>query len=246
MALTQRIGSFLRVNRWLIVSLLALGVAVYLSSNYVHQVLAKKAVNAAPAALVPVVVARQNIPPFTPLVSGDLTVKAFVPSSVPAGAVTSTATVIGDWSSETISSGMPVVNTAVFAPKAANILAARIKPGDMAVDLPLGAANVVDGLVQPGDTISLFTTITETNHNQVTEDFLNRIKVLGVNGSLAPLSSPTTGQSLTLILALPPSDVAKLLFVEQKGTVNAVLDSPHAHTAVPTPYGTLNWQTPQP
>jgi hypothetical protein len=101
-------------------------------------------------------------------------------------------------------------------------------------------------MIQPGDTISLFTTITEKNGQQVTEDFMNDIKVLAVNGNLTPPTSPTTGQSLTLILALPPANIATLLFVEQKGPVDAVLDAPNAQTTPPKPYGTLNWQQPVP
>jgi pilus assembly protein CpaB len=138
------------------------------------------------------------------------------------------------------------VSSDVFQPQSANILAARIAPGDMATDLPLSASDAVDGLIQPGDTVSLFTTITESNGKVVTEDFMNRVKVLAVNGSMVPSSSPTPGQGETLILALPPEQIAALLFAEQKGTISAVLDAPHSTAQAPAPYGLTQWERPIP
>lgn len=242
----NRIGSFLKVNRWLIISLIVLGFAVYFSVAYVHQLMTTRASAVAPVKTVPVVIASASIPAYMPLTASDLTVESLPVGTVPPGSYSQVSDLVGQWSDEAIAAGVPVVSAQVFAPKTANILAARIHPGDMAVDLPLGASDAVDGLIDPGNTISLFTTITEKNGQQVTEDFLNDIKVLAVNGSLTPPTTPTTGQGLTLILALPPSQIVDLLFVEQKGPVEAALDAPNVHTKPPLPYGITNWQQPVP
>jgi pilus assembly protein CpaB len=247
MARSEDISSFLRANRWLIVALIALGMAVYLSTRYVQQVLA---VQASPrttnSATTDVVVARTSLPAFSVITAGNVVVEQVPVADAPPGSFTRVTQVVGKWTNESVSPGIPLVNSTVFVPQSANILAALIHPGDMAVDLPLSANDVVDGLVQPGDTVSLFATVTERNSQQATEDFLNQIHVLEVNGSLTPAANPTVGQNLTLILALPPKDIAELLFMQQKGPIYAVLDAPHVKTPVPIPFTTAQWQSPVP
>ena len=243
----ERVGSFFHVNRWLIVSLIALGAAVYLSARYVGTVL-----NAAPVQSVQapqeavIVVAAAPIGPYSVISSQDLRTETVLKADVPPGALANPASVVGRWTTTAIPAGVPVVSSSVFKPASANVLASRIHPGDMAIDLPLGANDVVDGMVQPGDTVSLFTTITERSGQQATEDFLNQVRVLAVNGSMSASQTPTVGQGLTLILALPPKQVSKLLFMEQKGAVTAVLDAPHAQTVPPSPFSTSQWQKPIP
>ncbi len=241
----ERVGSFFRINRWLIVSLVALGAAVYLSARYVQQlsVATPKSSISAPA-VTTVLVARTPLTAYTVITAAALRPESVLSSDVPPGALTSMSQAVGKWTSVPIAQGLPVVSSDVFAPQSADVLASRIHPGDMAVDLPLGANQVVDGLIEPGDTISLFTTITEKGGQQATEDFLNQVKVLAVNGSMAPPSSSTAGQNLTLILALPPKEVSELLFMQQKGPVEAVLDAPNATTTPPPPFNTSQWQSP--
>ncbi len=246
MVMRERVGSFFRVNRWLIVSLIALGAAVYLSTRYLDQILQASSSPSTPVAEATVVVARSAIPAYGTISAAEVSLERLPAADVPPGAMTSVSQVVGQWSNEAIQPGVPIVDSAVFSPKSANVLASRIQPGDMAVDVPLNASDVVDGLVEPGDNVSLFTTITEANNQQVTEDFLNNVKVLAVNGSFVPATTPTTGQNLTLILALPPQQIARLLFTQQKGPIEAVLDAPNATTVPPTPFGTLNWQKPVP
>lgn len=248
MVMKERVGSFFRVNRWLLVSLIALGAAVYVSTRYVDSVLSNAPHPGATSAVQEeaVVVVRTAVPAYEVVTAADVGIEQMPVGDVPVGAYTQVSQVVGQWTQEAIAPGLPIVSSDVFQPKSANILAARIHPGDMAVDLPLGANSVVDGLVEPGDTISLFTTITEKTGQQVTEDFLNSVKVLAVDGNLSQTTPPQAGQNLTLILALPPSQVAKLLFTQQKGAIEAVLDAPNAVTVPPKPFGTTQWEQPVP
>lgn len=248
MAGRDNVGSFFRINRWLLVSLIVLGAAVYLSARYVSETGLLRATPSATStpATMPVVAARVSLPAYSAISPVELVVEQVPVADVPPGALTAITQAKGLWTSQPVAAGVPLVSSVVFSPASANILASRIHPGDMAIDLPLGATSVVDGLVQPGDTISLFATITEKNGQQAMEDFLNQVKVLAVNGSMAPSSTPTTGQGLNLILALPPGKVAQLLFMQEKGPVEAVLDAPNAVTPPPTPYSSLNWQHPVP
>ncbi len=241
------LGSFFRVNRWLIISLVALGVAIYLSARYFSQIgLSRGSTAPTNVEEATIVVARTPLPAYSALSSTVLALEEVPVSDVPPGALTSLSAVAGKWTLEAVPQGEPLVGSAIFAPKSANILASRIRPGDMAVDLPLATTDVVDGLVEPGDTISLFATITESNGQQASEDFLNAVKVLAVNGDMAVPTTSTVGQGLTLILALPPSQVSKLLFMQQKGPIEAVLDAPNTTTIPPLPYTTNQWQHPIP
>ncbi|MCY0878469.1 MAG: Flp pilus assembly protein CpaB [Firmicutes bacterium] len=247
MSTSERVRTFFRVNRGLLLSLIALAVAVYLSATYVRQYLAVHTRSSSSVQhLVPVVVARTTIAAMTPVTPAELTVESWPASDVPPGSFSAVTQLTGSWSLEAVQPGVPVVASDVFQPKSANILAARIAPGDMATDLPLSASDAVDGLIEPGDTVSLFTTITESSGKVVTEDFMNRVKVLAVNGSMVPSSAPTPGQGETLILALPPEQIAALLFAEQKGPITAVLDAPHSTAQPPTPYGLSQWERPTP
>lgn len=243
----EHLGSFFRVNRWLVISLVALGAAVYLSTRYVSSVdVATRTTSALPARLTPVVVARVSLPAYAPITPGDLMVEELPPRDVPPGSFSGVNQVQGSWTTEALAAGVPMVSSEVFEPKTANVIAARIRPGDMAIDLPLSSTDAVDGLIQPGDTVSLFETITEKNGQQATEDFLNQIKVLAVNGSLTPTAASTAGQNLTLILALPPHQTAQLLYMQQKGPVEVALDAPNVQTPTPAPYTNSQWQTPIP
>ena len=246
MSASQRLRVFFRVNRWLLLSLIVLAAAVYVSAHYVQRLIARPTSAGAAVATVSVVVARTAIPAMAPIPASDLVVESWPTSTAPPGAYGSLSALSGAWSTEAIAPGVPLVGSETFVPKTANVLAARIAPGDMATDVSLAATATVDGLIQPGDTISLFTTITESNNKQVTEDFMNHVKVLAVNGSMTPSTTSTAGQSETLILALPPNQIAQLLFVQQKGSVTAVLDAPHSTAQAPTPYGVTQWQTPIP
>ncbi len=246
MAVDGRIGAFIRINRWLLVSLIALGFAAYFSLQYVHKL---QQVHGAKASVIPmstVVVARSVIQAMTPITANELTTESLPAASIPLGAYTTPTALAGAWSAEVVSPGIPVVASETFIPKSANIIAARIARGDMATDVPLGASNAVDGLIQPGDSVSLFTTITQSSGKSVVEDFLNRVPVLAVNGVLTPSTTSTPGQGETLILALNPAQIATLIYVQEKGTVTAVLDAPVGTTPVPLPYGVTQWETPIP
>ena len=239
------------MNRWLLLSLIALGIAAFFSLQYVNRI--EQRVRAVPSAvpMSTVVVARVTIPALTPVMPNDVTTESVPTATVPVGAYSNVAALNGTWTQEAIAPGLPLVASQVFVPKSANVVAARIAPGDMATDVPLSASEAVDGLIEPGDEVSLFTTITEATTKQtVVEDFLNRVRVLGVNGVMTPpvatAASPTAGQGETLILALNPSQIATLLYVQERGTVTAVLDAPVGTTSVPKPYGQAQWQVPIP
>ncbi len=241
-----RLRQVITVNRWLFLAVILGMVAVYISLRYVARASHRTVVGHGNVATIPVVVAATQIGAFVPLVPQDVVVKQFPQNLAPPGAISSLASISGAWTTTSVAPGMPVSQSAVFFPKTSDVLASRIASGDMAVDLPLGSANAVDGLLVPGDRVSLFTTIPESGTTSVVEDFMNNIPVLGVNGLLTPSATSTIGQGLTLILALPASRIPALLYAEQQGKLVAALDPPHSTAPIPAPYTTQMYLKPIP
>jgi pilus assembly protein CpaB len=123
-------------------------------------------------------------------------------------------------------------------------LAARISPQDMAVDVPMSSTSSIDGLIMPGDNIALFITTTNKAGQKVLADFMNDVKVLAVNGSMAPPTAPAIGQSPNLIVAMTPAKIESLLYAEQNaGGFTAALESPHTKAITPAPYSAANLQS---
>lgn len=242
----NRLRQVITVNRWLFLAVILGMVAVYLSLRFVAQVSHRAVVGHSNVATVPVVVAVGPIGAFVPLVPQDVVVKQFPQNLAPPNALSSLSSLSGAWTTASVAPGMPIGQSAVFFPKTSDVLASRIAPGDLAVDLPLGSANAVDGLVVPGDRITLFTTIPGTGTASSVEDFMNNIPVLGVNGLLTPSTTSTIGQGLTLILALPASRIPGLLYAEQQGKLVAALDPPHSTAPIPAPYTTQMYLKPVP
>lgn len=233
----DRIRQVLFVNRWLFVASLLLAGAVYASLRYVTDYMARQTA-ATTNATTPVLTVSTAMGAYVPISSADVTVKSYPTNLVPPGALTSPNQLTGAWTTEALSPGTPIVPAEIFRPTSSNIIAARISPGDMAIDLPLNAQDSVDGLILPGDHISIFTTIAGSKSTSATVDFLNNVPVLAVNGSLVPASTPTVGQGLTLILALPPRDISALIYAQQQGPLVVALDAPHSTASAPPPYNT--------
>lgn len=243
----MRITGFLRENRWLIVGVGAIAATGVLSAGYVRSAVASAHRAFTPPATTTVWVARSALPAYVPISRSDLRAQKELTATVPAGAYTSPQSLSGAWSTEAISPGMPIVPSAVFFPKSASVLAAQIGPGDLAIDIPLSSAAAVDGLISPGDAITIFVTVGPKN--PTIETFMSRVKVLAVNGSLAPVPQPAVGQNPDLIVALPPAQIERLLLAEQTaGThLSVALESPHSTApTTPTPYPTSRLETPRP
>lgn len=242
----NRFRQVITVNRWLFLAVILGMVAVYLSLQYVAAVSQRTEVGHGNVATVPVVVAQSAIGAFTPLVPQDVVIKQFPQNLAPPDALSSLSGISGAWTTVAVAPGMPVSLSAVFFPKTSDVLASRIAPKDLAVDVPLTSVNAIDGLIVPGDRITLFNTIPGSATTSVVEDFMNNIPVLGVNGLLTPSTTSTIGQSITLILALPASRIPQLIYAEQQGKLVAALDPPHSSASIPAPYTTQMYLRPVP
>ena len=146
--------SWWKINRWLVIGVLALAIAVYATL----QVLALRPQQAVPnTQTVPVMVVAKPIAPDTQILPADLVQKAYPVSLVPPGAYT--GSLAGEWSTEALSPGEVLVASDVFAPASSDQIKARLPKGDVAYDLSLSAQAEVDGVIAPGDRITLFTSL---------------------------------------------------------------------------------------
>ena len=239
----ERITTFFRINRWLLAGIMAIGLATWVSVHYVHQVI-RQDVAKTQMPTIAVLTANQPIPAYTPITPNLVKTVMLPASAIPGGSFHNIRSLTGAWTTEAISPGIPLVQSAVFFPQSANIIAARIAPGDMAVDVPLSATNAVDGLLQPGDTVALFISTTKANGDKVIADFLNHLKVLAVNGSLTPSATSTVGQGLNHIVALSPAQIEALVYAEQNANaITAALESPHSRAVTPPPYDQSQFAT---
>ncbi len=243
---TARVGTFFRVNRWLLAGIVVMGIAAYVSARYV-QIAIERADVQTRVPTVSVLVAASPIPAYSPVGGSNVVLKSFPASSVPAGSYASLVGLTGAWTTEAIAPGLPLVSSDVFFPKTANVLAARLSPHDMAVDVPLSAVSSIDGLIMPGDNIALFISLKQKSGTLELEDFMNDVKVLAVNGSMAAPSAPSVGQSPNLIVAMNPKNIEALLYAEQNTSgFTAALESPHTVAQAPAPYGMANLQAQSP
>lgn len=227
-----QVRTWWRVNRWLLLAVLLLALALYAGL----KVLAKRAVVAAnqPVATVSVLVVTTPVPADSPISPSDVSVRQFPASLVPVGAYRGSMT--GLWASEALSPGEVLVASQVFSPKSADVIADRLPAGLVAFDLALAPTSSVDGVIAPGDHITIIATV-----NQVSEVFLSHVAVLGINGSLS--GAPSAGAAEQLILALSVKDAEALAFAQTHGTLTVVLERPGTPPTKTAPYGS-SWPAP--
>ncbi len=226
--------SWWKINRWLVIGVLALAIAVYATL----RVLALRPQQAVQnAQTVPVMVVAKAIPPDTQILGTDLVRKSYPVSLVPPGAFT--GSLAGEWSTEALAPGQVLVASDVFAPASSDQIKARLPKGDVAYDLSLSAQAEVDGVIAPGDLITLFTSLAGgtggSGSTGATQVFLEHVNVLAVNGSLGSPNTP--GSAEQLILAATPPQAEALIYATAHSTLTAVLERPHENLGTIPAYG---------
>ena len=233
----MRVGTWWRVNRWLLLGALAVGAAVYVGMRMV-ALNGRPVAAAAPTAVVYVL--RQPLPADVPITAGDVGTETLPVSAVPPGALT--VLPVGLWTSEALPADVPLVGQDVFSPATSEQVSVHIPPGDVAMNLSLPAPAAVDGIVAPGDHVSVMATVPASPQGKPeTEWFLSHVLVLAVNGALT--GSPTPGAGEALILAVTPRQAEAIQFAEVNGTLTVVLERPNESLTPPATYGP-SWPAP--
>ena len=212
----RRGAVWLRVYGGFAVAVVALGVAVYLATRVwiAHR---PAATPPTPTRLIWVVA--RAVPADTPVPPGAIVAERWPVTVVPPTAYTGALN--GVWAATALAPGMPVVTGAVFRPRTADGLAARLQPDTVAMNLAIPASAGADGVLAPGDRVSVIVT-GSTGSTPVSEVFASDLFVLAINGSLA--GTPTPGSPEQVMVAVTPSMAAALAYALDHATVTLVLD----------------------
>jgi Flp pilus assembly protein CpaB len=212
------------------VAVAALGVASYLATQVW---IAHRPAAAPPVQTRLVWVVERTVPADTPVSPGAIVAAHWPVTVVPPTAYTGSLN--GVWAATALAPGTPVVTGAVFQPRTADSLAARLQPGTVAMNLAIPASAGADGVVAPGDRVSVIVTGT-AGATPISEVFASDVFVLAINGSLT--GTPTPGSPEQVMVAVTPRMAAALAYALDHATVTLVLDPIRGLIAAGADYGT--------
>jgi len=169
------------------------------------------------------------------LIADGLIVRESIPRRYVADeAVSSVAAIEGRVLAENISKGEQITQVRFKFPAEAG-LAYGIPEDHVAVSIPNDAVKGVAGLVKPGDFVMAVVTFDPGPQGEaISRVFIPRARVLAVGGAIGAEPPAAREQGVlggqteeagepqapsTITLALPPADVERLVFAEEKGTV---------------------------
>lgn len=170
------------------------------------------------------------------LIADGLIVRESIPRRYVAdGAVSAVAAIEGKVLAEHISKGEQITEVRFKFPAEAG-LAHGIPEDHVAVSIPNNAVKGVAGLVKPGDFVMAVVTFDPGPEGEaVSRVLLPKARVLAIGAAVGTEPEPAAGEGgvlggqtgraaepvapSTITLALPPADVERLVFAEEKGAV---------------------------
>jgi Flp pilus assembly protein CpaB len=229
--MAERLRTWGRLYAWLALTMVLVGVGVWAGLRYLA---AQQAAAARAAPKVAVWVVTAPVAANTPILPADVKAEVWPAALVPPGRYV--GAVAGLYAAEALDPGEPLLAAQVYRPASRDLIASRLPPGDVAVDLAVGPTNGVDGVIAPGDRVSVLATVPAgTDGPARTVLFLRHVAVLAVNGSLNAV--PTPGQGEQLILAVTPTVAEALVFAQSHAALTVVLERPGAHYGPVPAYG---------
>lgn len=157
-------------------------------------------------------------------------------SDVPPGALTAPAQLNGPIARQTLWAGEPVVPGMLYASPAAAALQNALPDGMRAMDVSVGSAAGVGGILAPGDRVDVLALLTGSPPRVTV--LLANIPVLAVlggsAGSAAATGAASPGSYTSVLLEVSPRQADALALAQTEGPVTLVLRNP-AHATVDTP-----------
>ncbi|MCC6751855.1 MAG: Flp pilus assembly protein CpaB, partial [Deltaproteobacteria bacterium] len=221
--------------------------AVFLVKRYLDEQARRQP--AANAAVVPVVVAAQDLAIGTALTENVLGVIRWPSDAVPAGTFGVPKALLGRTLRRSIAKGEPVLEARLASKEAGQGLAAVLARGMRAMAVKVDQVIGVAGFVQPGDFVDVITTMTpdeEARHERraakISKIILQNIKVLAVGEQLVSQGAkPVTVQVVTLEVS--PDQSERLALASRHGeiqlTMRSGIDTDPVATAGVTPVALL-------
>lgn len=216
---------------FLVLSLAAGAGAVYLVKAYLDGV---RSGVAAPAKMVPVVVAASSIPVGSVLTEQALAVVKWPEASAPDGTFKAPEEVLGRTALQAIVKGEPILTARLADQAAGRGLGALLKPGMRAMAVKVDQVVGVAGFVQPGDRVDVIATMTpdtDTRHAldrniaRVSKIILQNVGVLAIGEHLSSQGTkPVSVQVVTLEVA--PDQSERLALASRYGDIHLLIRSP--------------------
>jgi pilus assembly protein CpaB len=212
-------------SRLLMIGGLALAVGLLVSFTVYNKL--RNIAGSNDAAVVPVVVAADDVQVGAKLDTHDVRIINLPASAVPPGAFTKTTQVLGRGAVLPLSQGEFILPSKLAAVNAGAGLPSLIPPGMRAVSVRVNDVVSVAGFVQPGTRVDVLATGNEDNGNdRQTTTVLENVAVIAVGKSL-DRSVSAEGQTAPVItLLVSPDDAQKLALVSQEGRIQLSLRNP--------------------
>jgi pilus assembly protein CpaB len=183
--------------------------------------------------LVPVVVAKINIPRGM-LVSADLiSTRQYPKDLVPAGAVLKNEDALDRSTFTSLAKDEPILESKL-SPKGQRGLASLVADGMRAFTITTNVASGVAGFILPGNKVDVLLTVsggagTEITGGGSTTTLLQNVEILAVDQKVeAPAENKVEANDLrSVTLLVNPSQAAKLSLGQTKGTLHLTLRNPN-------------------
>ena len=174
-----------------------------------------------------VVVAADDIQVGTKLDTHDVGLISIPQSSVPPGAFSDTARVIGRGAVLPVSKGDFILQSKLAALNAGAGLPSMIPQGMRAVSVRVNDVVSVAGFVQPGTRVDVLATGNEGSGNdRQTTTILENVAVIAVGKNLGGPGSADSPAAPVITLLVSPDDAQKLALVSQEGRIQLSLRNP--------------------
>ncbi len=215
----------------------AILVAIYLLS------IQKPPIVEAPKVLVPMVVAKIDIPRNTLITADMLDVVEVEQGERPPTAVRSMGEVVNHLATADIAANQPILSNQ-FEKRTGASLSYQVPPGMRAVTVAIDPVAGVAGFLVPGDYVDVVGTFRVGDETLATTVLQNvqllaldhRTAVEGVGTDGNKVEKPKAQATTTATLAVTPTEAQKLVLAATEGKIRLVLRSPDDRTFKPLPH----------
>lgn len=173
----------------------------------------------------PLVVAAKNLPEGTAIDRTALSVREWPVATIPAGAFTSTDSLIGRVTRVAVFEGEPMVPGRLAPSGTGPGIEVKITPGKRAMALRINDVAGVSGLIQPNSRVDVLVNIRneQTNGKLVSKLFMENMRVLSVGTRVERDAEGKAIEATTAALEVTPDEAEKLSVAANQGSIQLVL-----------------------
>lgn len=173
----------------------------------------------------PLVVAAKNLPEGTAIDRTALSVREWPSATIPAGAYSSTDSLIGRVTRVAIFEGEPMVPGRLAPSGTGPGIEVKITPGKRAMALRINDVAGVSGLIQPNSRVDVLVNIRneQTNGKLVSKLFMENMRVLSVGTRVERDAEGKAIEATTAALEVTPDEAEKLSVAANQGSIQLVL-----------------------